>query len=101
MASRRGWTEATLNLAGVEPTMLLVRVLDLVGTFLFATSGAALAARKEVDLFGVLVLAFVTAVVGGYAHTGSGQPGAAPVMDGWASSSKVDGCLLCGLAEAG
>ena len=49
----------------MEPAVLLVRVLDLVGTFVFAISGAALGVERRLDLFGVLVLAFVTAVVGG------------------------------------
>ncbi|MCU4159685.1 trimeric intracellular cation channel family protein [Acidiphilium sp. AL] len=44
---------------------LLVRALNLIGTFVFALSGAVLGARREMDLFGVLVLAFVTAVSGG------------------------------------
>jgi uncharacterized membrane protein YeiH len=46
-------------------TKVLVDALDLVGTFVFALSGAALGARRGMDLFGVLVLAFVTAVSGG------------------------------------
>jgi uncharacterized membrane protein YeiH len=50
------------------PTIVLVRVLDLVGTFVFAMSGAALGAQRGMDLFGVLVLAFVTAVSGGIAR---------------------------------
>jgi uncharacterized membrane protein YeiH len=49
----------------MEPAVLLVQVLDLVGTFVFAISGAALGVQRGMDLFGVLVLAFVTAVVGG------------------------------------
>lgn len=49
----------------MEPAVLLIRVLDLVGTFVFAISGAALGVQRGMDLFGVLVLAFVTAVVGG------------------------------------
>lgn len=40
-------------------------MLDLVGTFVFAVSGAAQGVQRGMDLFGVLVLAFVTAVVGG------------------------------------
>ena len=52
----------------MEPAVLLVRVLDLVGTFVFAVSGAALGVQRGMDLFGVLVLAFVTAVVGGIAR---------------------------------
>ncbi|MGX7708739.1 trimeric intracellular cation channel family protein [Methylobacterium sp. Gmos1] len=49
----------------MDPALLLVRVLDFVGTFVFALSGAALGVERRLDLFGVLVLAFVTAVVGG------------------------------------
>jgi uncharacterized membrane protein YeiH len=49
----------------MEPAALLVRVLDLIGTFVFAISGAALGVQRGMDLFGVLVLACVTAVVGG------------------------------------
>jgi uncharacterized membrane protein YeiH len=49
----------------MEPAVLLVWVLDLVGTFVLAISGAALAVQRRMDLFGALVLAFVTAVVGG------------------------------------
>jgi len=40
-------------------------VLDWVGTFVFALSGAILGVRKRFDLFGVLFLAFVVSVVGG------------------------------------
>jgi uncharacterized membrane protein YeiH len=39
--------------------------LDFVGTFVFALSGAVAAVRRELDLFGVLVLAFVAASAGG------------------------------------
>lgn len=48
-----------------EPAALLVRSLDLIGTLVFAISGAALGMRRGLDLFGILVLAFVTAVSGG------------------------------------
>lgn len=47
------------------PTMLLVSILDLIGTLVFAMSGAARGVQQGMDLFGVLVLAFVTAVSGG------------------------------------
>jgi uncharacterized membrane protein YeiH len=43
-------------------------VLDLVGTFVFALSGATLGVRKQLDLFGVLVLSFAAAVSGGIAR---------------------------------
>lgn len=44
---------------------MLLYTLDLFGTAVFAISGVWLACRKEMDLFGALVLAFVTAVGGG------------------------------------
>ena len=47
------------------PANLLVLALDLIGTFVFAISGAMLGIRQGMDLFGILVLAFVTAVFGG------------------------------------
>ena len=42
----------------------LVLVLDLVGTFVFAVSGAAKGVTSRVDLFGVLVLSFAAASAG-------------------------------------
>lgn len=41
------------------------KVLDLLGTLTFAVSGASLAIKKEFDVFGIYVLAFVTSVGGG------------------------------------
>ena len=46
-----------------HPTLVLV--LDLCGTFAFALSGATAAARRRLDLFGVLVLAFAASTFGG------------------------------------
>ena len=43
-------------------------VIDLAGTFVFAMSGAMLAVRRELDLFGVLVLSFAAATAGGIAR---------------------------------
>ena len=40
-------------------------VLDLIGTFVFALSGAAAGVRDRLDLFGVLVLSFAAASAGG------------------------------------
>jgi uncharacterized membrane protein YeiH len=45
-------------------TVLLT--LDLVGIFVFAISGGLVAVRKELDIFGVLVLATVTGLGGGF-----------------------------------
>ena len=44
-------------------TFLLV--LDLVGTFVFAISGATVGVRNRLDLFGVLVVSFAAATFGG------------------------------------
>lgn len=46
----------------------LVLVFDLVGTFVFALSGAMAAVRRRLDLFGVLVLSFAAATFGGIAR---------------------------------
>jgi uncharacterized membrane protein YeiH len=40
-------------------------IIDILGTFAFAVSGAFLAMEKKLDPFGVLVLSFVTAMGGG------------------------------------
>ena len=45
--------------------MDVIYVLDIVGTFAFAISGALVASKKQFDLFGVIIIAFVTAVGGG------------------------------------
>lgn len=43
----------------------LVAGLDLVGTLVFSMSGAARGVQQKMDVFGVMVLAYVTAVSGG------------------------------------
>jgi uncharacterized membrane protein YeiH len=48
-----------------EPVRTLVLTLDLCGTFAFALSGAMAGVRRRLDIFGVLVLAFVTSSFGG------------------------------------
>ena len=47
---------------------LLFNLVDLAGTFAFAISGAIAARRRNLDLFGILVIAFVTACGGGIAR---------------------------------
>lgn len=42
-----------------------IYILDILGTFAFAISGALVASRRNFDLFGVLIIAFATAVGGG------------------------------------
>jgi uncharacterized membrane protein YeiH len=48
--------------------MSLLLVLDLVGTFVFALSGATAGVRRRLDLFGILVLSFVAGNAGGIAR---------------------------------
>jgi len=45
-----------------------VRALDLLGTFVFAISGAAAAVNRRLDIFGILVLSFVAGNFGGVAR---------------------------------
>src|SRR5512142_2861206 len=45
-----------------------VHVLDLVGTFVFAISGAVAAVNGRLDIFGILVLSFVAGNFGGIAR---------------------------------
>lgn len=40
-------------------------IFDLIGTFAFALSGGIAAVRKEMDLYGILILAIVTSLGGG------------------------------------
>ncbi|MFL9959976.1 trimeric intracellular cation channel family protein [Paraburkholderia sediminicola] len=44
---------------------IVYQVLDLVGTFVFAISGAVAARQRRLDLFGILSVAFVVACGGG------------------------------------
>jgi len=45
--------------------MEIIYIFDIFGTFAFAISGAIAGVRKKMDLYGILVLAIVTAVGGG------------------------------------
>ncbi|MGB9755691.1 MAG: trimeric intracellular cation channel family protein, partial [Desulfurella sp.] len=42
-----------------------VNLLDAIGTMAFAASGALAGVKKQMDLFGVIVLGLVTAIGGG------------------------------------
>src|SRR5438270_9187484 len=50
-------------LHGFNPTLLLV--LNLVGTFVFGLSGGMTGVRRQLDLFGAIVLAAVVGLAGG------------------------------------
>jgi uncharacterized membrane protein YeiH len=64
---------------GEPRTATLLLALDLVGTFVFALSGATAGVRKRLDVFGVLVLSFAAGNAGGIARDlliGAAPPGA-------------------------
>jgi uncharacterized membrane protein YeiH len=44
---------------------LILTLFDRIGVFVFAISGGIVAVRKDMDLFGVIVLAFLPAIGGG------------------------------------
>ncbi|WP_205451958.1 trimeric intracellular cation channel family protein [Sphingobium estronivorans] len=48
-----------------ELLRVLVLILDLAGTFAFALSGATAGVRRQLDIFGVLVLSFAASTFGG------------------------------------
>ena len=45
--------------------MDIIYALDIIGTFAFSISGSLVAMKKSFDIFGVIIIAFVTAVGGG------------------------------------
>jgi uncharacterized membrane protein YeiH len=72
----RGRAQVLIQLKGSEEAMAALAqfkayaastllVLDLVGTFVFALSGAIAGVKERLDLFGVLVLSFAAANAGG------------------------------------
>ena len=50
---------------GTKQSNQLLLVADLAGTFLFAIEGATAAVAGDLDLLGIMVLAFATALAGG------------------------------------
>ena len=59
-------TNSSFVTTTVAPAMKLFMLgLDFVGTFVFALSGAVAAVKRDLDFFGVLVLALVAATTGG------------------------------------
>ncbi|MEE1114908.1 MAG: TRIC cation channel family protein [Eubacterium sp.] len=49
----------------IEQAKYLILIMDLIGTAAFAISGAITAIRKNMDIFGVNILALITATGGG------------------------------------
>ncbi|WP_216663739.1 MULTISPECIES: trimeric intracellular cation channel family protein [unclassified Lentimicrobium] len=52
-------------LCSMEPVEQIIDIITVVGVFAFAISGALTAMEKKLDLFGVFIIAFATAVGGG------------------------------------
>ena len=72
----------------------LLLVLDLIGTFVFALSGATVGVKHRLDLFGVLVLAYAAGNAGGITRDvliGAVPPGA---VSDW---RYIAICVLAGL----
>ncbi|NNK40030.1 MAG: trimeric intracellular cation channel family protein, partial [Winogradskyella sp.] len=44
---------------------MFIQTIDILGTIAFAISGVLVAMNKQMDPFGVFIIAFVTAVGGG------------------------------------
>jgi uncharacterized membrane protein YeiH len=47
------------------PAIKFLPIIDVLGTAAFAISGASLAIEKRLDVFGIIILAFATAIGGG------------------------------------
>jgi uncharacterized membrane protein YeiH len=45
--------------------MTFFDVIDILGTLSFSISGTSTAIRKQLDIFGIIVIAFVTSIGGG------------------------------------
>jgi uncharacterized membrane protein YeiH len=52
--------------SSAEASDVLLVVLDMMGIFVFALSGGLVGVRKELDIFGVLVLSLATGLGGGF-----------------------------------
>lgn len=72
----------------------LLKALDIIGTLVFAISGAMAASSKKLDLFGAAFIAFVTAVGGGTIR--DLLLGATPV--GWMRDTTFIYVILIGVA---
>ena len=59
---------ATATIFPLQNPDRLLTVADLAGTFLFAIEGATAAVEGDLDLLGLMVLAFATALAGGIAR---------------------------------
>lgn len=49
----------------MQKNVTMIEILDIIGVFVFAISGVLAAINKKLDLFGIFIIAFVTALGGG------------------------------------
>lgn len=42
-----------------------IHIVEILGTFSFAVSGTSVAMKKKLDIFGILIISFVTSIGGG------------------------------------
>jgi uncharacterized membrane protein YeiH len=61
-------THTAVTISGLANVANLTLILDLIGTFVFALSGASAGVKHKLDIFGVLVLSFAAANFGGIAR---------------------------------
>ena len=61
-------THAAVTISGFANVATLTLILDLIGTFVFALSGASAGVKHKLDIFGVLVRSFAAANSGGIAR---------------------------------
>jgi hypothetical protein len=85
------------------PTASLLLTLDLIGTFVFALSGAASGVKNKLDVFGVGVLAFVAGNAGGVTRDvliGAVPPAAIQDWRYVAVSLAAGGSRSCGIGTS-
>lgn len=73
------------------PEVDLLKIINVLGTVSFAISGATMAMNKNLDAFGVLVIAFVTSIGGGTLR--DVLIGNLPV--GWLASERILLLIFC------
>lgn len=90
------WSWYKPNKKHLKMIQVVVTLLDLLSIFVFAISGALSAIDKKLDLFGVALIGFVTAIGGGTVR--DILLGSQPV--GWTQNPRVVVAVICGVLFA-
>lgn len=77
-------------------TFSYLQIIDILGTFSFAVAGAFAAMEKKLDVFGILIISFVTAIGGGTVR--DVLNGALPVA--WLTDLRTIQIILVGALAA-